>query len=74
MQTEIKMKPKVSDVVIKQESSKKARIEALNYLVLYARYSTKLKENVNTNCWKFNNFPFVNTFFFDHSESDSFEY
>ena len=35
-------KPKVdSDVVIKSESNKKARIEALNYLVMYNRHSSK---------------------------------
>jgi len=43
-----------SDKVIKDESHKKARIEALNYLVLFARHQAKLKAGEPSNCWKFN--------------------
>lgn len=43
-----------SDKVIKQESAKKARIEALNYLVLFARHQAKLKLGEPSDCWKFN--------------------
>ena len=48
-------KPKVdSDVVIKSESNKKARIEALNYLVMYNRHFSKPSTDGAALCWKFN--------------------
>ena len=43
-----------SDKIIKSESTKKARIEALNYLVLFARHQAKLKAGEPSDCWKFN--------------------
>lgn len=43
-----------SDKVIKDESTKKARVEALNYLALFARHQAKLKAGEPSDCWKFN--------------------
>lgn len=39
--------------MIKDESTKKARVEALNYLVLFARHQAQIKAG-QAGCWKFN--------------------
>jgi hypothetical protein len=50
----LEIKVTTSEKVIKDESSKKARIEALNYLALFARHQAKLKAGEPSDCWKFN--------------------